>query len=301
MFSMPETISYYVDQFLDHLRFEKEASSHTVTNYSVDLAQFSEYLENQGISKPGDVDAHVIRSWLRAVMGYGYAKSSSARKLSSVRSWFAFLKGKGVVARDPAKEIRGPKLPARLPKALSREAAERLVTVGTVGDDEARDRAILELLYGCGLRIAELSALEWSAVDLDERMARVMGKGGKERIVPFGRCAREALLRWRDVSPGGQYVFPGQRGGAIAVRTVHRVVLRASRKAGVTGVTPHVLRHSFATHMLEGGASLRVLQEFLGHESLLTTQQYLLVSVEHLKASYERAHPRAKGESEGHV
>lgn len=295
---MREKISLSIDVFLDHLRFEKESSSHTVTNYSVDLAQFADYLEHQGIDDPAEVEPKMIRSWLREMVGYGYAKTSAARKLSSVRSWFAFLMERKMISGDPAKGVQGPKLPFRLPRALSREDAERLVTAPCDGDDAVRDRAILELLYGCGLRIAELAALRRSQIDIDERMIRVFGKGNKERIVPFGMCALKALREWDAVSPKGEeFLFPGRNGGAIAVRTVHRVVLRAAAKAGVRGVTPHVLRHSFATHLLEGGASLRVLQELLGHESLLTTQHYLAVSAEHLRKSYIMAHPRAKGEN----
>jgi integrase/recombinase XerC len=295
---MQEKISVSLDLFFDHLRFEKEASPHTVINYSVDLAQFAEFLEVLGTDDPAKVDGKTIRSWLREMMGYGYAKSSAARKLSSVRSWCAFLFDRGLIPSDPAKEIRGPKLPSRLPRALSREDASRLVDAGTSGEDPLRDSAALELLYGCGLRIAELASLRWQDVDLDERMVRVFGKGNKERIVPFGTCALRALREWRDsAGPSAEYVFPGQRGGAIAVRTVHRIVRRAALKAGVANVTPHVLRHSFATHLLEGGASLRVLQELLGHESLLTTQHYLAVGADHLRKSYEMAHPRAKGEN----
>ncbi len=295
---LQEKISVSLDLFFDHLRFEKEASPHTVTNYSVDLAQFAEFLEVQGIDAPEEVEGKTIRSWLREMMGYGYAKTSAARKLSSVRSWFAFLFDRGLIPSDPAKGVRGPKLPSRLARALSREDAARLVEAGQSGEDPLRDSAVLELLYGCGLRIAELAALRWQDVDLDERMVRVLGKGSKERIVPFGTCALRALGSWRDsAETENGHVFPGQRGGAIAVRTVHRIVRRAALKAGVANVTPHVLRHSFATHLLEGGASLRVLQELLGHESLLTTQHYLAVGADHLRKSYELAHPRAKGDN----
>lgn len=295
---MQEKISVSLDLFFDHLRFEKEASPHTVTNYSVDLAQFAEFLEVQGIDAPEEVEGKTIRSWLREMMGYGYAKTSAARKLSSVRSWFAFLFDRGLIPSDPAKGVRGPKLPSRLARALSREDAARLVEAGQSGEDPLRDSAVLELLYGCGLRIAELAALRWQDVDLDERMVRVLGKGSKERIVPFGTCALRALGSWRDsAETENGHVFPGQRGGAIAVRTVHRIVRRAALKAGVANVTPHVLRHSFATHLLEGGASLRVLQELLGHESLLTTQHYLAVGADHLRKNYELAHPRAKGDN----
>ncbi len=295
---MQEKISASLDLFFEYLQFEKESSPNTVTNYSVDLAQFAEYLELQGISDPAGVEAKTIRSWLREIMGYGYAKSSAARKLSSVRSWFAFLFEKRIVPEDPAKGIRGPKLPSRLPRALSREDADRLVTAGGEGEDALRDTAVLELMYGCGLRIAELVNLRWPDVDLDERMIRVFGKGDKERIVPFGMCALRALQRWKESLPAqGEFLFEGRKGAPITVRTVHRIVLRAARRAGIRNVTPHVLRHSFATHLLEGGASLRVLQELLGHESLLTTQHYLSVSADHLRKSYTMAHPRAKGEN----
>lgn len=296
---MEEKISYLVDLYIDHLRFERGASDHTSINYSVDLAQFVEFLEMQGVTDLAQVDGRMIRSWLREMMAFGYARTTAARKLSSVRSWFAFLFQRGVLSSDPAKVVKGPKQPSRLPRALSSQDAARLVEAGGEGENPLRDRAVLELLYGCGLRIAELAALRWADLELEERMIRVRGKGDKERIVPFGTFALGALEDWRKSLSGDEdYVFPGQKGGAITVRTINRIVTRAALRAGVAGVTPHVLRHSFATHMLEGGASLKVLQELLGHESLLTTQRYIAVGAEHLRKSYELAHPRAKGEGE---
>jgi integrase/recombinase XerC len=296
--SMQDKISFSLDLFFDHLRFEKETSPHTVTNYGVDLAQFAEFLEAEGIRDPGQVEGSTIRSWLREMTGFGYAKTSAARKLSSVRSWFAFLFERGLIPRDPARDVRGPRLPSKLPRALSEEDVFKIVEAASAGTDPERDRAILELLYGCGLRIAELAGLRRQDVDLEERMIWVMGKGSKERVVPFGIKARDALLAWFEGGRSGEeYVFPGQSDGAIAVRTINRVVRRAALAAGVAGATPHTLRHSFATHLLDRGASLRVVQELLGHESLLTTQQYLAVSGERLRKSYERAHPRAKGEN----
>ena len=297
--AMLEKISTSVDLFLDHLRFEKDASPHTVTNYGVDLAQFAEFLEASEVTDPAEVDSSLIRSWIREMTGFGYAKTSAVRKLSSVRSWFAFLLERGLVPKDPAAGIKGPRLPSKLPRALSEEDASRLVEAGTQGTDPARDRAVLELLYGCGLRIAELAALRREDVDLDERMIRVMGKGSKERIVPFGGKARDALIAWFNSEQAGEgYVFPGQIEGAITVRTINRIVRRAALAAGVAGVTPHALRHSFATHLLDRGAQLKVVQELLGHESLVTTQRYLAVSAERLRKSYEKAHPRAKGEND---
>lgn len=295
---MLENVWSTIDLFLDHLRFEKEASPHTVTNYAADLAQFAEFLDHQGVVRPESVDSRVVRFFLREIMGFGYSKTSVSRKLSAVRSWSAFLKMRGVLASDPAKGVRGPKLPKLLPRALSREDAQLLVEDGPDGVDRVRDRAILELLYGCGLRIAELVSLRWEAMEpVEERMLRVAGKGEKERIVPFGQCALAALREWRPfVPPDAPFLFPGLKGGAITVRTVHRVVLRAAARVGLSGVTPHTLRHSFATHLLEGGATLAVVKELLGHESLLTTQRYLAINAEHLRESYRGAHPRAKGE-----
>ena len=299
---MLENVWSTIDLYLDHLRFEKEASPHTVTNYAADLAQFAEFLDHQGVVRPESVDSRMIRFFLREIMGFGYSKTSVSRKLSAVRSWSAFLKERGALPTDPAKGVQGPKLPAILPRALSRENVKRLIEEGPDGDDRIRDRAILELLYGCGLRVSELVELRWEALEpVEERMLRVAGKGEKERIVPFGQFALAALREWRPFVPtDAPFLFPGLKGGAVTVRTVHRVVLRASARVGLSGVTPHTLRHSFATHLLEGGASLAVVKDLLGHESLLTTQRYLAINAEHLRESYRVAHPRAKGE-DGHV
>ena len=297
---MPEQLSASVDCFLDTLRFARNASEHTVANYSIDLAQFVEYVTARGASSVQDVDSRMIRSFLRDLVGYGYAKTSAARKLSTIRSFCSFLVERRELPVDPSASVRGPRLPGRLPRALSREDAKRLVE--SIPDDAhaARDAAVLELLYGCGLRIAEAVGLTWDAVDLPERWLRVLGKGDKERMVPMGRYAVGALERWkleigasREIS-GDLPVFPGKGTSPMTVRTVARIVDRAALKAGVPGVTPHVLRHSYATHMLEGGASIRVLQELLGHESIVTTQRYVTVTADRLRESYIRAHPRAK-------
>ena len=211
---MLENVWSTIDLFLDHLRFEKEASPHTVTNYAADLAQFAEFLDHQGVVRPESVDSRIVRFFLREIMGFGYSKTSVSRKLSAVRSWSAFLKIRGVLASDPAKGVRGPKLPKLLPRALSREDAQLLVEDGPDGVDRVRDRAILELLYGCGLRIAELVSLRWEAMEpVEERMLRVAGKGEKERIVPFGQCALAALREWRPfVPPDAPFLFPGLKG-----------------------------------------------------------------------------------------
>ncbi len=291
---MCDTIASSVDAYLEYLKYSRGSSDHTVVNYAVDLAQFSEYLETLDIHCPKEVGHTHVRSFLREVVGFGYARSSAARKLSSIKGWTSYLKERGMIASDPASGVRGPRLPRKLPRAMTPDEVTRLIEEGPRGKNETRDKAVLELLYGCGLRIAEAAGLEWEQVDLGERWIRVLGKGNKERMVPLGRCAVEALADWRQrLDPEERFLFPGEGDGPVAVRTLHRVVARAARRVGLVEVTPHVLRHSFATHMLERGASLRVLQELLGHESLVTTQRYLKVTAEQLKKSYIQAHPRA--------
>jgi len=291
---MGDTIASSVDAYLEYLKYSRGSSNHTVVNYAVDLSQFSEFLESLDVRCPDEIRHTHVRSFLREVVGYGYARSSAARKLSSIKGWTSFLKERGEISSDPASGVRGPRLPKKLPRAITPEEVTRLIEEGPGGKYASRDRTILEILYGCGLRVAEAANLKWEQVDLDERWIRVRGKGDKERMVPMGRCAVEALSNWRkSLDMGEPFVFPGERGGPLATRTLHRVVTRAARRVGLAEVTPHVLRHSFATHMLERGASLRVLQELLGHESLVTTQRYLKVTAEQLKKSYIRAHPRA--------
>lgn len=289
-----DAVSASIDLFLEEMGSGRGSSGHTTLNYAVDLSQFADYLEGLGIDDPGGVQSSHVRGFIRDVVGFGYARSSAARKLSAIKSWLGFLQERGVITSNPAAGIRGPRLPGRLPRAISREDVEALLDRGPTGREACRDKAAMELMYGSGLRVAETAALRWEEVDLEERWVRVMGKGEKERLVPMGKFAVKALREWKDSCPDPTGpVFPGSRGGHITVRTLHRAVLKAASTVGLTGVTPHVLRHSFATHMLEGGANLRVLQELLGHESLVTTQKYLKVTIEQLRKSYTMAHPRA--------
>jgi integrase/recombinase XerC len=298
---MAEKFSPLVDAYLQDLRHGRRLSEHTVTNYAIDLAQFVEFLTAQGLNSPEEVKTGHVRAFLREMIAYGYAKASAARKLSAVKSWMAYLKEEGVLSEDPARRVQAPKLPVRLPRALGREDVRNLLENGPRGKAQARDRAALELLYGSGLRVAELVSLDWEDLDLQERWVRVTGKGDKERLVPLGRFALAAFEAWALECPLRKGpLFPGAGGGRMTVRTVTRIVDRASRRCGLSGVTPHVLRHSFATHLLEGGANLRVLQELLGHESLLTTQRYLKISADHLQRMVREAHPRG-GEGEEDV
>lgn len=286
-----------LDAFLEYLRDNKASSEHTVTNYAVDLAQYADFIENQGLSLQ-EVTAQSIRAFLRSLSGFGYANSSIARKLSAVKTFELYLLEKKVINSDPAAAVRSPRLAERLPRALSREGIDRLIAEAWKIKPCLRNGTILEVLYGCGVRVAELVSLRWEDVQLEERWIKVRGKGDKERLVPFGKYAQDALIRWRKECPReSEAVFPGKNGGAITVRTVHRLVVQAALQAGLEGVTPHSVRHSFATHMLEGGAPLNVLQELLGHENLLTTQKYLKITPGHLRESYMAAHPRS-GEEE---
>lgn len=295
---MEEKLSAKVDSFLGYLRVALNSSEHTVANYAVDLCQFLDYLENQNVREPREIERQHIRAFIRDILGFGYARTSAARKLSAIKRWLAYLLEQGDIESDPSLGLRGPKLPATLPRALPREDVSKILDEGVDEDNYLRDKAVLELLYGSGLRIAEIASVCWGDLDVVERWVRIKGKGKKERIVPLGSYSVKAIEEWGKGVPreDEEYLFPGKQGGHITVRTISRIVKRASMNAGLPGVTPHMLRHSFATHMLEGGASLRVLQELLGHESLAITQRYLTVTAEHLKKSYLEAHPRAKGE-----
>ncbi len=298
---MAEKLSSLVDAYLQDLRHGRRLSGHTVTNYAIDLAQFVEFALVQGLDSPEAIRSGHVRAFLREMLAYGYAKASVARKLSAVKSWMVFLREEKVIAEDPACRVQSPKLPVRLPRALGMKDVQNLLENGPQGKSSVRDRAALELLYGSGLRVAELVSLDWEDLDLQERWVRVTGKGDKERIVPVGRFALAAFDAWAlECSNRKGPLFPGIGGKRMTVRTVTRIVDRAAKRCGLSGVTPHVLRHSFATHLLEGGANLRVLQELLGHESLLTTQRYLKISADNLQRMVREAHPRA-GEGEEDV
>ncbi|MCX7828468.1 MAG: tyrosine recombinase XerC [Thermanaerothrix sp.] len=285
-----------IDSFLEYLR-SLNRSDHTVINYGVDLGQFAEYLEGAGVVEIPQISRDHVRGYLRSLLGYGFAKTSALRKLSSIRGFTGYLKEMGVIQEDPCLGVRGPRSPQGLPRAISYDEVKRLIEEGPEGKDAFRDRLVLEVLYGSGLRVSELCALDWDDVDLEERWLRVSGKGSKGRMVPFGFPVQGLLRAWRDVTGGSGPLFPGKRGALrMTSRTVHRIVTGCAKRVGLWGVSPHTLRHSFATHMLEGGASLRVVQELMGHESLVTTQRYLDITAERMKESYQLSHPRAGGD-----
>jgi integrase/recombinase XerC len=280
-------------------------SENTRVNYAVDLAQFADYLEACGVESAPDMDQGCLRGYLRDLSGFGFSRSSIARKLSSLRSFVKFLVRSRVLERDICLGLRSPRLTGSLPRAIAYEDVLKMLEAAAGGRKKGlRDSLILELLYGSGLRVNELVSLTWDNVNTDEREIRVTGKGSKERLVYFGRTAQDMLRRWMAdaklkgySAEGGAPVFYPEKinGRHFTARTVDRVVVSIAKGAGLHGVTPHTLRHSFATHMLERGAPLRVIQELLGHESLSTTQRYLKITSEQMKKSYMETHPRSGG------
>ena len=312
-----------IEEYLIYLRAERDASAHTLRNYRVDLEQFLGYLRERraaaGGPAPEAVDQLIIRGFLARLHGAHLAKSSMARKLATLRSFFRFLCRQGQLSANPAKLVQAPRLPLRTTPHLSVDEMIQLLTessaasapdgsVGRKGADvlRARDRSILELFYAAGLRIGELVGLNLVDVDLQEGFARVRGKGRKERIVPVGRQARVALQAYLDLRierpPGAasgpkdsEAIFLNWRGGRISTRSVSRIVLKHLLASGLgKKITPHGLRHTFATHLLNAGADLRAIQELLGHAELRTTQRYTHVGLDKVLEVYDRAHPRAR-------
>lgn len=298
-----------IHRYLEHLQGERQVSPQTLRAYEHDLLTFHEFLARDFLGRepeavrPGDVDSLAVRSFLAALTRKGLSKRSQGRALSAVRSLFRFACREGTLEANPAQGVRTPKAPKTLPRHLRPGEVESLIEAPKgEGPMVLRDRAILELLYAAGLRVSELVGLDWPDVDLSARMVRVMGKGSKERMVPFGRPAAEALRAWlgvwdtlRDAVEDGQPVFLTAKGKRLGDRSVRRVIDRWADEAAVArGVHPHTLRHTFATHLLEGGADLRAIQELLGHSSLSTTQKYTHLEVERLLSVYRDAHPRAR-------
>lgn len=283
-------------EFLRYLDLQRGASRHTLRGYATDLAEFSAFLSREGLGSLEEADARAIRAWLAWLHDRKLAKSSVARKLATVRSCFRYLARIGLVELNPARQVRSPRLPRRLPSFLPKDESKELLDAPLERSEAGlRDRALLELLYATGLRVAECCGLDLDDVDRRRGAVRVLGKGGKERVVPAGDAALEALDAWLSVrGEGGGALFTNLRGSRLSTRSVHRIVKRRARAAGIDRrVSPHTLRHTFATHMLGEGADLRLIQELLGHSRLSTTQRYTHVSPEQLMKVYDSAHPRA--------
>jgi integrase/recombinase XerD len=298
------------ERYLDHLTVERGLSENTLEAYRRDLRRYVGFLERRDLRSLGDVDERTIRSFVASISAstHGpeaalYRATSVARTLSAVRSFHRFLLREGVTERDPAAGVAQPRLPRSLPRPLPADDVRRLLEAPEDSSPTGgRDRAILELLYGSGLRISELTGMDVDDLDLEEGSLRVLGKGGKEREVPLGSFAHEAvsayLTRGRPALATGisrGALFLNARGGRLSRQSCARLLGRYVRLAGIDRrVTLHTLRHSFATHLLEGGADVRVVQELLGHASVATTQIYTLVTARHLREVYEESHPRAR-------
>ncbi len=310
--SVPPTsaLERAVRGWLGHLDVERGVATNTLSSYRRDLARYTAYLQAKGVHEPAEVtEAHVTDFLATLREGSAdhppLAASSAARTLVAVRGFHRFLALEGEVDADPAGAVSPPRAPARLPKAIGLDEVEALLESASVGDTPAslRDRALLEVLYGAGARISEAIGLDIDDIDTTEGVVRLFGKGSKERLVPLGSYAGEAvaayLVRGRPVlaakGKGTPAVFLNQRGGRLSRQSAWSVLRAAAERANLSGhVSPHTLRHSFATHLLDGGADVRVVQELLGHASVTTTQIYTLVTVQRLREVYAQSHPRAR-------
>jgi integrase/recombinase XerC len=298
-------VTWHLEEFTAHLRDERNLSSHTLRAYEREVAQFAEFAGSEmGCGGPAAVSPNVVRAYLAHLHTRRLARVSAQRALAALRTYFRFLGREGVVTANPAKVVSTPRAPKKLPEMATVPELAELLESFPATPAGRRDRAALELLYAAGLRAGELVGLDLDDVDLGRRLARVRGKGGKERLVPFGRQAERALrsylpdrAAWRadaGVLTGGEPLFVNQRGGRLSDRSLRRVLDGAVRQVALARHQhPHTLRHAFATHLLEAGMDLRAIQELLGHASLSTTQRYTHLDLAHLMETYSKAHPKA--------
>lgn len=307
------TLARAIDEFVGHVRDERRFSPRTVTAYQADLDRFKDFWERAFANLPAArtplsrLDTLAVRSYLASLHRDRLANRSIARHLSALRSFFRWACREGHLQKNPARGVPAPRLPKTLPRALTLADTEGLLEADLEGGFPERDRALFELLYATGLRVSEASGLDLEDMDFVARLARVTGKGGKERIVPFGEAAADALTEYlpsrearrgkaRQIedAEGGEPLFVNIRGGRLTTRSMARLLKRRLAAAGLPSeISPHALRHSFATHLLEAGADLRAIQELLGHASLSTTQKYTHLDAARLAEVYRRAHPKA--------
>ena len=294
-----------IDRFLHGLRAERRLSPHTQAAYRIDLAEFAAYCERERIGHWAEVTTAQVRAYAAAGHRAGLAPRSIQRRLAAVRSFFRYLERETGLKGNPALEVRAPKAAQRLPATLDVDQMARLLAPGLAdqGPLAARDRAMLELLYSSGLRLAELVGLDVVDIDLNDRTVRVTGKGAKTRIVPVGRAAAAAVSAWlglrgRLARPSSSALFLGRNGRRLGARAVQLRVSAWARRQGLSlNLHPHLFRHSFATHLLESSGDLRGVQELLGHASISTTQVYTHLDFQHLARIYDQAHPRARRRS----
>ena len=296
---MSDALQDWIRRFIEHLA-QRNLSPHTAENYARDLAVLQAWCEKQGLKDWAALDVHHIRSFVSTRHRQGLAPKSLQRLLASIRSFYKFLEGEGVTKVNPAEGLRAPKAAKRLPDTMDADQTARLMQI--TGDDveTVRDRAIIELLYSSGLRLAELISIRLTDMDLGQGLVTVTGKGNKTRIVPVGRMALQAIAAWLKVrtelaKPEDATLFVSVRGGPLRPRTVQSRLRKWGIAQGVQqGVYPHLLRHSFASHVLESSGDLRAVQELLGHANISTTQIYTHLDFQHLAKTYDAAHPRAR-------
>jgi integrase/recombinase XerC len=290
----------WIHRFLSHLAVERRLSRHTIAAYRHDLTKLAQFAERRRLAAWSGLDHAQLRAFAAALHGAGLGPRSIQRRLSAARTFYQFLMREGASSRNPALEVRAPKLKQRLPATLDADQMGRLLAFRVDDSLSARDKAIMELFYSSGLRLAELVGLRIGAMDLADRTVTVLGKGNKARIVPVGRHAVAALKHWLKERAGWvrtdtDALFLGQSGRPLSVRAVQLRVAAWGRRQGIgIHVHPHMFRHSFATHLLESSGDLRGVQELLGHADIGTTQIYTHLDFQHLASVYEAAHPRAR-------
>ncbi len=300
--ALPPALREAADDFARHLAAERGRSPHTVRAYVTDVVGLLDHASRMRVTSAAELDLTVLRSWLARQRSTGAARTTLARRAAAARTFTAWAHREGLLDTDVGARLASPRAHRELPAVLRDDQAATLVETPQPADGALglRDRLVLELLYATGIRVSELCGLDLGSVDRGRRVVRVIGKGDRERSVPFGRPADEALDAWlRHGRPAlatatsGAALLLGARGGRLNPTTVRSLVAGYARAAGVPAISPHGLRHSAATHLLEGGADLRSVQELLGHASLATTQLYTHVSIDRLRAAYRQAHPRA--------
>ena len=287
-----------LNKFLEYLTHQKNYSYHTLKSYREDIEQFIDFLKKKKISSFEKVDYYTFLEFLSFLKNENYSETTISRKVASLKSLFKFLTGRNFINSNPAILISSPKTPERLPEFLSVEEVEKILNI-PAGKNWAslRDKAILELLYSTGIRVGELVSLEIGDINFIEEIIKVRGKGKKERIVPVGKPALNALIDYIEKRPNKKEkkLFLNKYGKPLTERSVERIIEKYRKISGIDKkITPHTFRHSFATHMLDRGADLRTVQELLGHERITTTQIYTHLTVEKLKEFYNKTHPRAR-------
>jgi integrase/recombinase XerC len=299
---MSGALQDWIRRFIEHLA-QRNLSPHTAENYARDLGVLAAWCDKQGLKDWAVLDVHHVRNFVSTRHRQGLAPKSLQRLLASIRSFYKFLEGEGVVKKNPAEGVRPPKMAKRLPDTLDADQMARLLQIEGDDAETVRDRAIMELLYSSGLRLAELISIRLTDMDLGQGLVTVTGKGNKTRIVPVGREARKTVQAWLKVrgefaKAGDVTLFVSVRGGPLSPRSVQARVKQWGIKQGVQqGVYPHLFRHSFASHVLESSGDLRAVQELLGHANISTTQIYTHLDFQHLAKTYDAAHPRAKKKS----